>query len=160
MTIPWVIYPDIAWSCTNHDTKLPPSVIYATDYISLIPNKDQVHIINDFVADLEKSLQAKSEKVSFDALWDAFPPADANGTSLQEYMKDVGFPSFWNEGASYLRCARHAETPSFMTTTIISIASASRIMKSSLKLHTSVLLSDGSGKCKLFLGKHLVTKWS
>jgi len=57
--------------------------------MSLITNKDQLKIIDNFVADLEKSLGVKHKRVSFNEVWDSDPPEEAKGESLQEYMKDV-----------------------------------------------------------------------
>jgi hypothetical protein len=50
---------------------------------------DQLKIIDNFVADLEKSMRVKHKRVSFNELWDSNPPEQAKGESLQEYMKDV-----------------------------------------------------------------------
>lgn len=58
-----------------------------------IANKDQLRIIEEFVADLESSLGVKQSKVSFDALWNDFPPHEADGQSLMVYMKDVSLLS-------------------------------------------------------------------
>ena len=55
----------------------------------LITDKDQLKIIDNFVADLEKSLGVKHNRVSFNEVWDSDPPEEAKGESLQEYMKDV-----------------------------------------------------------------------
>jgi len=57
--------------------------------MSLITNEDQLKIIDDFTADLEKSLGVKHKKISFNEVWDSDPPKEAKGESLQEYMKDV-----------------------------------------------------------------------
>jgi hypothetical protein len=57
--------------------------------MSLITNKDQLKIIDNFVADLEKSLGVKHKRVSFNEVWDSDPPEEVKGESLQEYMKDV-----------------------------------------------------------------------
>jgi hypothetical protein len=57
--------------------------------MSCITNMDQLKIIDNFVADLEKSMRVKHKRVSFNELWDSNPPEQAKGESLQEYMKDV-----------------------------------------------------------------------
>lgn len=59
--------------------------------MSLIANKHQKQLIDDFVIDLEKSLGVKHVKMSFDKVWDADPPKEAKGDTLLEYMKDVRF---------------------------------------------------------------------
>jgi len=65
--------------------------------MNVIKNQAQIKIINAFVADLESSLGVTQEKISFDEAWDANPPKEANGQSLQEYMKDVSRNSFFYE---------------------------------------------------------------
>jgi hypothetical protein len=57
--------------------------------MSLIGNQKQLGIIDDFVKDLEASLGVKHEKVSFEELWATTTPDEAEGASLQEFMKDV-----------------------------------------------------------------------
>ena len=57
--------------------------------MSLITNKDQLKIIDNSVADLEKSLGVKHKRVSFNEVWDSDRPEEVKGESLQEYMKDV-----------------------------------------------------------------------
>jgi hypothetical protein len=59
--------------------------------MSLITNKDQLKPIDQFAADLESSLGVTLEKVSFNDLWDSDPPSEADGASLQQYMKDVSY---------------------------------------------------------------------
>lgn len=57
--------------------------------MELISNQDQLDIIESFVADLAKSLNVNEERVSFNSIWDSHPPLEAQGRTLQEYMKDV-----------------------------------------------------------------------
>lgn len=63
--------------------------MYPTDYMALVTNKVQRDVIDAFVKDLEASLGVVHTKVSFDELWDSTAPSEAEGKSLQEYMKDV-----------------------------------------------------------------------
>jgi hypothetical protein len=65
--------------------------------MKIIGNKEQVKIIDTFVTDLESSLGVTQNKVSFNQAWDADPPLEANGASLQEYMKDVSRDTFFYE---------------------------------------------------------------
>ena len=55
----------------------------------MIKNRDQVAIIDQFIADLKTSLGIKHEKISFKELWNKAPPSRANGENFQGYMKDV-----------------------------------------------------------------------
>jgi hypothetical protein len=57
--------------------------------MSLITNKDQLKVIDEFTVDLEKSLGVEHQRVSLNDLWQANPPEEAEGESLQEYMRDV-----------------------------------------------------------------------
>lgn len=57
--------------------------------MSLISNQAQLALIDEFVADLEKSLGVKHERLSFEQLWSAHPPKAAGDLSLQAFMKDV-----------------------------------------------------------------------
>jgi hypothetical protein len=59
--------------------------------MSLITNKDQLKLIDQFSAGLESSLGVTLEKVSYNDLWDSDPPSEADGASLQHYMKDVSY---------------------------------------------------------------------
>ena len=77
------------WYCHElpHSFPLPPAIIYPTDYMALIQNKEQLRLIGDFVADLERSLGVKHQKVSFNEVWEHAPPSEARGKSLQDYMR-------------------------------------------------------------------------
>lgn len=66
--------------------------------MSLITNRDQLAIIDKFVADLESSLGVKHSKVSFENLWKTSPPIETGGQGLSEYMKDVSSWSKSKEG--------------------------------------------------------------
>ena len=57
--------------------------------MAAITNKDQVEIVDKFVADLESSLGVKHKKISFESLWSNSPPIEVCGQGLREYMKDV-----------------------------------------------------------------------
>ncbi|KAK0512827.1 hypothetical protein JMJ35_004844 [Cladonia borealis] len=76
---------------------LPPTIIYASDYTALVSNKDQLEIIDHFVTDLESSLGVRQTRISFASLWDASPPKEANGQSLQEYMEKACRDSFFHD---------------------------------------------------------------
>ncbi|PVH87325.1 amidase signature enzyme [Cadophora sp. DSE1049] len=76
---------------------LPPAIVYPTEFMSMITNKDQLKIINDFTEDLENSLNVKHEKVSFGEVWSSDPPAEAEGASLQDFMKYAGRNSFFHD---------------------------------------------------------------
>ncbi|KAH8588673.1 amidase signature domain-containing protein [Bisporella sp. PMI_857] len=74
---------------------LPAAIVYPIEYMELITNGDQRKIIDEFTANLEKSIGVKHEKVSFNEVWNAKPPEEAKGESLQEYMKDASRNSFF-----------------------------------------------------------------
>lgn len=60
--------------------------------MALISNDDQLGLIENFTSDLEASLGVARRTISFEALWDSAPPVEADGQSLQEYMRYV---SLW-----------------------------------------------------------------
>ncbi|KAL8899858.1 MAG: hypothetical protein Q9207_005985 [Kuettlingeria erythrocarpa] len=76
---------------------LPPKLVYPLEYMSLITNKDQLSLIERFVADLESTMGIKHEEVSLTSLWDISPPAEAGGQSLDEYMKSACRDSFFQD---------------------------------------------------------------
>ena len=57
--------------------------------MDLLTNQDQLKLVDIFVMDLESALNTKHKRLSFNALWEAKPPAEACGQTLQEYMRDV-----------------------------------------------------------------------
>ncbi|CAG8957725.1 hypothetical protein HYFRA_00000061 [Hymenoscyphus fraxineus] len=79
----------------SKQTSPPSTIIYPTDYMSLITNQDQLRIINEFTTDLENSLGIKHQKLSFKDTWNADPPKEAHGESFEEYMKDACRNSFF-----------------------------------------------------------------
>ncbi|KAF2108478.1 amidase signature domain-containing protein [Lophiotrema nucula] len=78
-------------------TDKPFAIVYALDYMNLIGNKEQMKVIDAYVADLETSLGIRHQRLSFNEVWVTNPPVEANGASLQEYMKDVSRNSFFYE---------------------------------------------------------------
>lgn len=66
--------------------------------MSLIKNKAQLEVIDKFVKDLDTSLGVEHKKISFDQLWESNPPTEAEGLSLQDYMKDVCIHEFMING--------------------------------------------------------------
>jgi len=73
--------------------KLPDRIIYPTDYLP-VPNTHQQKNIDQFLVDLEMSLEIKHEKVSFNDVWRQSPPPEANGLDLEEFMKNVSILRF------------------------------------------------------------------
>ena len=61
--------------------------------MALITNKDELEIIDNFVADLESLLEVKHKRISFESLWRNSPPIEAGGQGLSGYMKDVSLLS-------------------------------------------------------------------
>lgn len=46
-------------------------------------------LIDDFIHDLETVYNVKREKVSIAETWKTSPPQEAEGLSVQDYLKDV-----------------------------------------------------------------------
>jgi hypothetical protein len=72
-----------------------------------IGNDVQLELVIAFINYLEKTLDVQSEYVSFEQMWLENPPAQANGASLSEYMKDVALASFCYED---YRNLQHSES--------------------------------------------------
>jgi hypothetical protein len=109
---------------------LPIKLIVADDYLPLISNDEQLKIINSFVTDMEESLHIKHERISFEQVWNSAPPADVDGETLQNYMKDVISPV---PTRSRLIAYRHVAIHSFMMTTTASTTLGSNTKRNSRK---------------------------
>ncbi|KAI4206151.1 MAG: hypothetical protein LQ348_001065 [Seirophora lacunosa] len=99
---------------------LPPRIIYPLDYMSLISNKDQLQLIDQFVVDLEVVMGIKQEKVTLTSLWDSSPPAEAGGQSLDEYMKHACRDSFFHDDYHNFGCFRQEYQNKFSKTPYVS----------------------------------------
>lgn len=66
----------------------PPVVIYPLDYFP-VDNKVQMQLIDAFLADLAKSLDAIIRKVSIASLWDETRPDGAGNQGVQDYLQDT-----------------------------------------------------------------------
>jgi hypothetical protein len=53
-------------------------------------DEDQQKLAREFVKDLETHLGIKSTDVSFEKIWNEEPPPQAHGSSLGDYINDVG----------------------------------------------------------------------
>lgn len=78
-----------------------------------ITNKDQLRIIEEFLADLGSSLGVKQKKVSFESLWDDSPPPEADGESLNSCRTTPDYRKYEGRG-------KDKELTSFMYTIILS----------------------------------------
>lgn len=78
-------------------TRLPLSIVYPSDYVSMVNNRDQLGLIENFTSDLEASFGVVRRTISFEALWSSSPPAKANCQSLKEYMKYACRNSFFHD---------------------------------------------------------------
>ena len=113
--------------------------------MALITNRDQLDIIDNFVADLELSFGVKQRSVSFESLWNASPPTEAGGQSLREYMKHVSSEICHTEFGLLLIQIRPARILSSMMIITASINSARTTRRRIQRLLTSAHLSDGNG---------------
>ena len=84
-------------SLRSMSRRLPLSIVYPSDYVSVISNRDQLELIEKFTSDLEASFRVERRTVSFDALWSNSPPAEANCQSLQEHMRYACRNSFFHD---------------------------------------------------------------
>jgi hypothetical protein len=65
--------------------------------MDMIGNEEQMKLLNSFAMDLQSTMGAESQKISFEELWRTNPPSEAHGQSLAEYMKDASRDSFFYE---------------------------------------------------------------
>ncbi|KAI0105672.1 amidase signature domain-containing protein [Nemania sp. FL0031] len=72
---------------------LPLNIVYPTDFLP-IDNSDQMALIDNFLSDLEATLNAKVQKVSIADTWAAGHPTGVENVSIQDYLKDVGVNTF------------------------------------------------------------------
>ena len=70
-------------------SKLPPRLVVPSDYMRLVTNSQQLKIIESFVNDLEKTMNVKQTRLSFEDIWTRSPPLEAGGASLSTYTKSV-----------------------------------------------------------------------
>jgi hypothetical protein len=73
------------------------SIVWASDYMNLIGNEQQLELLKTFVKDLEDTFEVYQHAISFEEAWEKDPPKQANGASLSDYMKDVSRDSFFYE---------------------------------------------------------------
>ena len=66
----------------------PIVILYPYDYLP-VKNETQQHLIDAFVADLAKSLNATIRKVSIASLWQETRPPEASDESIHDYLKDA-----------------------------------------------------------------------
>ena len=74
----------------------PTSVIYPLEYFPT-ENKEQMRCIDSFVSDLESFLGIKASRISIAERWEHTKPEDANGQSVQEYLRDAIVQTFYHE---------------------------------------------------------------
>lgn len=82
----------------------PKKIVYLDDLLDL--SKEQSTLVDGFVKTLEDFLKTKAQRTGLSKLWTDSLPKDANGLSLEEYMKDAPYRSFCYDYAreySYFR---------------------------------------------------------
>ncbi|KAL7785266.1 amidase signature domain-containing protein [Trichoderma ceciliae] len=82
-------------NATDVNVKFPKRIVYPLDFASI--SKDHHALDDKFVATLEHLLGVRADKVLLSEIWDAKPPSQANGQSLEEYMKQAPFSSFCSD---------------------------------------------------------------
>lgn len=76
----------------------PKRIIYPLDFASI--SEGNQSLIDKFVAALEHFLGIQADKISLSDIWDSKPPVEADGQSLEQYMRLV---SAYSCRASLLR---------------------------------------------------------
>jgi hypothetical protein len=82
-----------ASNMTADNVAFPKRIIYPLDFASIF--EESQALTDKFVATLENFLGIQADKISLSDIWDSKPPSEANGQSLEEYMRQVNI------------CARH-----------------------------------------------------
>ncbi|KAJ4863587.1 amidase domain-containing protein [Trichoderma breve] len=80
---------------SNANMPFPKRIIYPLDFASTTES-DQAKD-NKFVAMLEHFLGVKADKMRLSDAWDAHPPKEANGQTLEDHMKEAPFSSFCSD---------------------------------------------------------------
>lgn len=79
---------DAEVSATHTASHKPPVILYPLDYFP-VDNKVQMQLIDSFLADFARSLNAVIRGVSITSLWDETRPDEAGQQSVQEYLQDT-----------------------------------------------------------------------
>ena len=71
---------------TSASSQLPSKIIYPTDFF---PHQDKTQqaMVEEFVTILKDFLNVKKTEMSFTEQWAREPPSEAEGKSLEEYLK-------------------------------------------------------------------------
>ncbi|UKZ70904.1 uncharacterized protein TrAtP1_011875 [Trichoderma atroviride] len=77
---------------TDDKVAFPKRIIYPLDFASVFEGNQA--LTDTFVATLEHFLGIQADKISLSEIWDSEPPVEANGQSLEEYMRQAPFSSF------------------------------------------------------------------
>lgn len=81
---------------TADNVAFPKRIIYPLDFASIF--EETQGLTDKFVATLEEFLGIQADKISLSDIWDSKPPSEADGQSLEEYMRQV---SVFMLGISY-----------------------------------------------------------
>ncbi|UKZ93354.1 uncharacterized protein TrAFT101_008270 [Trichoderma asperellum] len=81
-----------ASNMTDDSVAFPRRIIYPSDFASVFEGNQA--LTDKFVATLEHFLGIQADKVSLSEIWDSKPPSEADGQSLEEYMRQAPFSSF------------------------------------------------------------------
>lgn len=78
-----------AWiSAETESFSSTPTILWPTDFWP-IANQAQQELVEEFVADLEKTLGVQKTEVSIKELWAKKTSEEANSSDIEEYLKDV-----------------------------------------------------------------------
>ncbi|KAL6897514.1 amidase signature enzyme [Trichoderma evansii] len=77
---------------TDDKVAFPKRILYPSDVVSISDGNQALR--DKFVATLERLLGIQADKVSISEIWDSKPPSEADGQSLEEYMRQAPFSSF------------------------------------------------------------------
>ena len=72
------------------------AIYYPEDYFP-VANEVQMSIIEGFMLDLSKLLEVPISRVSIASLWGAHPPPEADGESVQDYLRDTAVNTYYQD---------------------------------------------------------------
>lgn len=77
----------VASNNTDDKVAFPKRIIYPSDFAPIFEGNQA--LTDKFVATLESFLGIQADMVSLSEIWDSKPPSEADGQSLEEYMRQV-----------------------------------------------------------------------
>ncbi|KAL7919749.1 hypothetical protein ACQKWADRAFT_322711 [Trichoderma austrokoningii] len=85
----------VASNMTDDNVAFPKRIVYPLDLAPIFEGNQA--LTDKFISALEHFLGIQADKISLADIWDSKPPIEADGQSLEEYMRQAPFSSFCAE---------------------------------------------------------------